>query len=136
MVCNSFWFITDVKQYPNLIKTLCFLLNSYKARETASTPPVQGKYLSCKSSLIFGLTCENQCKLLFVFSDTRSELPRPAFLMSWRRRIGKQDESLFFTGCETAGLQVKHLGSRVYCITPSKLAIDRVKHAFPEPNSG
>ena len=45
-------------------------------------------------------------------------LPRPAFLMSWRRRIGKKDESLFFDGCESAGFQVKHLGSRVYCITP------------------
>lgn len=45
-------------------------------------------------------------------------LPRPAFLMSWRRRIGKEDESLFFTGCEIAGLEVKHLGSRVYCIKP------------------
>ncbi|XP_071720467.1 uncharacterized protein [Rutidosis leptorrhynchoides] len=84
-----------VKQYPNLIKTLCFLLNSYKPQNTA--------------------THESQ--------DTHSELPRPAFLMSWRRRIGKEDESLFFTGCETAGLQVQHLGSRVYCITPTKSAI-------------
>nr|AFK42166.1 unknown [Lotus japonicus] len=38
--------------------------------------------------------------------------------MSWRRRIGKEDESLFFDGCEKAGLEVKHLGSRVYCIKP------------------
>ncbi|XP_062095226.1 uncharacterized protein LOC133801095 isoform X2 [Humulus lupulus] len=43
-------------------------------------------------------------------------LPKPAFLMSWRRRIGKEDESLFFSGCEDAGLDVKHMGSRVYCI--------------------
>lgn len=49
------------------------------------------------------------------------ELPRPAFLMSWRRRIGKEDESLFFTGCEVAGLEVQHLGSRVYCIKPRNL---------------
>ncbi|GJZ65135.1 methyltransferase-like protein 23 isoform X1 [Tanacetum coccineum] len=80
-----------VKQYANLIKTLCFLLKSYKPRETCAD------------------------------SDSSEEdllVPRPAFLMSWRRRIGKEDESLFFSGCETAGLQVKHLGSRVYCITP------------------
>ncbi|PWA75800.1 Nicotinamide N-methyltransferase-like protein [Artemisia annua] len=80
-----------VKQYPNLIKTLCFLLKCYKPRETCAD------------------------------SDSSEEellVPRPAFLMSWRRRIGKEDESLFFSGCETAGLQVKHLGSRVYCITP------------------
>lgn len=44
--------------------------------------------------------------------------PRPAFLMSWRRRIGKEDESLFFNGCEDAGLEVEHVGSRVYCIKP------------------
>ncbi|CAH2074609.1 unnamed protein product [Thlaspi arvense] len=43
-------------------------------------------------------------------------LPLPVFLMSWRRRIGKDDESLFFNGCEDAGLEVKHLGNRVYCI--------------------
>ncbi|XP_076943674.1 uncharacterized protein LOC143613995 [Bidens hawaiensis] len=85
-----------VKQYPNLIKTLCFLLNSYKPRETVTTLQAQ---------------------------DGLSELARPAFLTSWRRRIGKEDESLFFTGCETAGLQVQHLGSRVYCITPAKPAI-------------
>jgi len=44
-------------------------------------------------------------------------LPWPAFLMSWRRRIGKEDESIFFNGCEKAGLEVKHIGSRVYCIS-------------------
>ncbi|KAL8259262.1 hypothetical protein R6Q59_027215 [Mikania micrantha] len=86
-----------VKHYPNLIKTLCFLLNSYKPQKTATTPQPQ---------------------------DGFSEFARPAFLMSWRRRIGKEDESLFFTGCETAGLQVQHLGSRVYCITPAQPAID------------
>ncbi|KAL4587159.1 hypothetical protein LXL04_000025 [Taraxacum kok-saghyz] len=75
-----------VKQYANLIKTLCFLLNSYKPRETIALPhEAQG-------------------------------LARPAFLMSWRRRIGKEEESLFFNGCETAGLKVQHLGSRVYSI--------------------
>lgn len=44
-------------------------------------------------------------------------LPWPAFLMSWRRRIGKEEEALFFSGCEDAGLRVEHLGSRVYCIS-------------------
>lgn len=44
-------------------------------------------------------------------------LPWPAFLMSWRRRIGKEDESIFFDGCEKAGLEVNHIGSRVYCIS-------------------
>lgn len=42
--------------------------------------------------------------------------PQPAFLMSWRRRIGKEEESLFFGACEDVGLDVNHIGSRVYCI--------------------
>jgi len=54
-------------------------------------------------------------------------LPQPAFLMSWRRRIGKEDESLFFNGCEKAGLKVKHIGSRVYCINPIENEISETK---------
>ncbi|XP_055809007.1 uncharacterized protein LOC129877517 isoform X2 [Solanum dulcamara] len=84
-----------VKQYENLVKTLCFLLKSYKPKvdETGS-----------------GTSEEKDI----------CPLPQPAFLMSWRRRIGKEDESLFFTGCEKAGLEVNHLGSRVYCIKPNE----------------
>ncbi|KAL2479479.1 S-adenosyl-L-methionine-dependent methyltransferase superfamily protein [Abeliophyllum distichum] len=83
-----------VKQYGNLINTLSFLLKSYKPKASET---VSGK------------------------NDEKNDacpLPEPAFLMSWRRRIGKEDESLFFTGCEEAGLEVHHLGSRVYCIKP------------------
>ncbi|KAM7271691.1 hypothetical protein ACFE04_030905 [Oxalis oulophora] len=88
-----------VKQYPNLIKTLTFLLNSYKPKDKNAVKKA----------------------IPLMKDDGKSmELPRPAFLMSWRRRIGKEDESTFFTGCENAGLQVKHLGSRVYCITPKE----------------
>ncbi|XP_031261961.1 protein N-terminal and lysine N-methyltransferase efm7-like isoform X2 [Pistacia vera] len=81
-----------VKQYPNLIKSLSFLLKSYK-------PKTNKAYLLTEN-------------------EQNDGLPYPAFLMSWRRRIGKEDESLFFSGCENAGLEVKHLGSRVYCIKP------------------
>lgn len=87
-----------VKQYANLIKTLSFLFNSFKTQKDEVSPRGNDKQ-----------------------NDTLAVLPRPAFLMSWRRRIGKEDESLFFTGCETAGLEVQHLGSRVYCIKPKKL---------------
>ncbi|KAJ4704445.1 Methyltransferase family protein [Melia azedarach] len=83
-----------VKQYPNLIKSLSFLLKSYKP----------------KANEVGTVTKKEQN------DETMEGLPRPAFLMSWRRRIGKQDEWLFFSGCENAGLEVKHLGSRVYCI--------------------
>ncbi|KAF9593528.1 hypothetical protein IFM89_024021 [Coptis chinensis] len=80
-----------VKQYPNLIKTLSFLLKSYKIKD--KKPGSTG-------------------------SDV--QLPWPAFLMSWRRRIGKDDDALFFTGCKDAGFVVEHLGSRVYCISLKK----------------
>lgn len=56
--------------------------------------------------------------LIYLLTGQTFSLPRPTFLMSWRRRIGKEDESLFFTGCEDAGLEVEHLGSRVYCVKP------------------
>ncbi|KAL6146192.1 hypothetical protein ACLB2K_056875 [Fragaria x ananassa] len=90
-----------VKQYPNLIKTLLFLLKSYKTKENESQPRAKDEPTGQSFSL-----------------------PRPSFLMSWRRRIGKEDESLFFTGCEDAGLEVMHLGSRVYCIKPRETTTD------------
>lgn len=89
-----------VKQYPNLIKTISFLLNSYQYRGGKAAP-------CCREANDIGL------------------LPRPAFLMSWRRRIGKEDEAVFFMGCDKAGLDVQHLGSRVYCITPGKFTRDQ-----------
>ncbi|GAA0153314.1 protein modifying enzyme [Lithospermum erythrorhizon] len=84
-----------VKQYGNLIKTLSFLLKSFMPQNTEAVS-----------------RCSEP-------NDT-SELASPAFLMSWRRRIGKEDEALFFTGCEKAGLGVHHLGSRIYCIKPQE----------------
>ncbi|KAK9986094.1 hypothetical protein SO802_031045 [Lithocarpus litseifolius] len=88
-----------VKQYANLIKTLSFLLKSYKPKDNKAVPPMDIE--------------QNAAEV---------RLPRPAFLMSWRRRIGKVDESLFFTGCADAGLEAEHIGSRVYCIKPRHTA--------------
>ncbi|KAI4328728.1 hypothetical protein L6164_021061 [Bauhinia variegata] len=87
-----------VKQYANLIKTISFLLKFYKPRDSKAVSPANNDENGGHEALV---------------------LPRPAFLMSWRRRIGKEDESVFFNGCENAGLEVHHLGSRVYCIKPS-----------------
>ncbi|KAJ4813265.1 S-adenosyl-L-methionine-dependent methyltransferases superfamily protein [Rhynchospora pubera] len=84
-----------VKQYPNLIKTLCFLLEAYQPLDQTS-----------------GIT-----KRSITVSGEEIELELPIFIMSWRRRIGKEDEQLFFGGCKKAGLTVRHVGSRVYCIT-------------------
>ncbi|PON51161.1 Lysine methyltransferase [Parasponia andersonii] len=94
-----------VKQYPNLIKTLSFLLKSYKSKDDSLVPQTTKEQN--------GGAC--------------TALPRPAFLMSWRRRIGKEDESLFFSGCEDAGLDVKHIGSRVYCIKPRETTRNTTK---------
>lgn len=84
-----------MKQYTNLIKTLSFLLKSYKPKDNKAVKRMEIE--------------QNEAGVGF---------PQPVFLMSWRRRIGKEDESLFFTGCENVGLEVKHIGSRVYCIKP------------------
>lgn len=78
-----------VKQYENLIKSLSFLLKANQPNRTTKM-----------SSL----------------NEQDDGLPCPAFLMSWARRIGKDDEALFFGGCKDAGLEVQHLGSRIYCI--------------------
>ncbi|KAK4744193.1 hypothetical protein SAY87_010505 [Trapa incisa] len=89
------------KQYSNLIKTLCVLLKGYKPWDDG---------LATTHAVLDG--------------SSASLLPRPAFLMSWRRRIGKEDESLFFRGCNEAGLEVEHLESRVYCISIKKNVLD------------
>ncbi|KAK3445088.1 hypothetical protein EUGRSUZ_B02818 [Eucalyptus grandis] len=94
-VLLSMFPVINVKQYQKLITTLCVLLKNYKPRadtaDVMETSQKAGSYVG---------------------------IPQPAFLMSWRRRIGKEDESLFFNGCEDAGLEVEHIGSRVYCIKP------------------
>ncbi|KAF8757381.1 hypothetical protein HU200_010898 [Digitaria exilis] len=82
-----------VKQYDNLVKTVSFLLKEYK-----------------KTSEKAG------CTTITDKSGTQVPAKSPMFLMSWRRRIGK-DQSLFFTGCESAGLEVRHLGDLVYLIS-------------------
>eukprot|EP00897_Mesotaenium_endlicherianum_P002290 jgi/Mesen1/2089/ME000151S01352 len=81
-----------VKQYPNLVKSLCFLLKSY----TPGGGPAGG-------------------------NPAGGSLPRPCFLMSWRRRIPKADEAVFFDGCRQAGLLVQDLGSKVYLISLSNI---------------
>ncbi|KAL6638183.1 hypothetical protein ACP70R_025755 [Stipagrostis hirtigluma subsp. patula] len=81
-----------VKQYENLVKTVSFLLKEYtQSGEKAGVTTITDK------------------------SGTQVPAKSPMFLMSWRRRIGK-DQSLFFTGCEKAGLEVQHLGDLVYLI--------------------
>ncbi|KAK9289477.1 hypothetical protein L1049_007632 [Liquidambar formosana] len=94
-----------VKEYANLIKSLCFLLKSYKPKENKAASLMEN---------------EQNC-------GTHMALPSPAFLMSWRRRIGKEDESLFFSGCENAGLEVQHIGCRVFFIKPRELTVNKAE---------
>ncbi|XP_010923041.1 uncharacterized protein [Elaeis guineensis] len=91
-----------VKQYSNLIKTLSFLLEAYKPKDK-----------------IAGVA-NFQVKQAVTISGKEVRLQWPLFLMSWRRRIGREEEAHFFTGCEDAGLVTQHLGSRVYCISLKK----------------
>eukprot|EP00250_Pteridium_aquilinum_P013258 c21235_g1_i1 orf=108-908(+) len=103
-----------VKQYPNLIKTLLILLKD-------SIP--EKAFTHCLDSVITNIGTSNVTKHLDSTAGDcelppgRIQLPKPCFLMSWRRRLPKEDEAAFFDGCKNNGLDVKHLGSRVYCIS-------------------
>ncbi|KAH7431495.1 hypothetical protein KP509_08G051500 [Ceratopteris richardii] len=99
-----------VKQYPNLIRTLLVLLNNF-ANEDSSIGSLQKSSTyekSMKSADSLYKNCEQKPKNI--------QLPKPCFLMSLRRRLPKEDETVFFNSCEAKGLTVQHLGSRVYCI--------------------
>ncbi|XP_078446526.1 S-adenosyl-L-methionine-dependent methyltransferases superfamily protein [Wolffia australiana] len=107
-VHNPFWdvilasdILLYVKQYPNLLKTLHFLLRWRRVKDSTvgievGTPP--------------------EDKLVTI-AGKEVHLQYPLFLMSWRRRLGKEDEALFFNGCEDASLNVTHLGARIYSIS-------------------
>lgn len=120
-----------VKQYPNLIQTLLFLLKAN--RPVDKNPEITGD--KCGQVRAMDQPMEVEIKGNYLDQknmqpDTGSfqreeakeekELPRPCFLMSWRRRIPKEDETSFFNGCGNAGLMVQHMGSRVFCISPGK----------------
>lgn len=59
-------------------------------------------------------------QIYYALAGKEVQLLWPLFLMSWRRRIGREEEALFFTGCEDADLVAQHVGSRVYCISLKK----------------
>ncbi|XP_006650829.2 EEF1A lysine methyltransferase 3 [Oryza brachyantha] len=81
-----------VKQYPNLVRTLSFILKEHKgSSQNTGNTAITNK------------------------SGTQVPVKFPMFLMSWRRRIGK-DWCLFFEECKKAGLEVQHLGDLVYLI--------------------
>ncbi|KAG6548532.1 hypothetical protein Mapa_010020 [Marchantia paleacea] len=119
-----------VKQYANLIKTLSYLFRKYKPLETAEHSSVgldlqeldatevgrMEERLQLDSSSV-GTQRANE----FSYGAADEGLPRPCFLMSWRRRIPKEDEAKFFEGCKIAGFCVNDLGSRVYSIHPASL---------------
>lgn len=118
-----------VKQYPNLIKTVLFLLQNYSIKSDST----------CYSGI--GNTSNENCishdysttfKVESVAPDSKSlleftQLPKPCFLMSWRRRLPKEEEGLFFNGCKESGLFVHLLGSRVYCISSSNMITSHIQ---------
>jgi len=122
---------TDVKQYANLVKTLVFLLESWKPKAvlgmeilpSGSSVVVADRALQQAGSHLGSNTVVEEIQ-----NDKRNNvvpvplsLPKPCFLMSWRRRIPKDDEDLFFQGCKAAGLCVADYGARVYCIYPQSV---------------
>jgi len=117
-----------VKQYPNLITTLTFLLLRWNPQctlgetQNASHHNDQGEgkdvlYEAKSADIDVKEESEGQRKTKIIAVPTT--LPKPCFLMSWRRRIPKQDEDVFFNGCRAAGLCVINYGSCVYCISPN-----------------
>lgn len=117
----------DVKQYSNLIKTLSFLLFTWKPKEEETETPsptvlMEGQKLAQVDGKNFLNVKDSYSDSRMHCVDIPSSLPKPCFLMSWRRRIPKEDESLFFNGCKTAGFCVTDYGSRVYCIHPTNIS--------------
>ncbi|BFI23281.1 hypothetical protein MPTK2_1g00630 [Marchantia polymorpha subsp. ruderalis] len=110
-----------VKQYANLITTLSYLFRKYEPLKTAEDSSVGVNLQELDAPEV---SQKEECLQLDPSSvATRrgaavEKLPRPCFLMSWRRRIPKADEALFFEGCKSAGFCVNDLGSRVYSIHP------------------
>ncbi|XP_057860164.2 uncharacterized protein LOC131068897 isoform X2 [Cryptomeria japonica] len=118
-----------VKQYPNLINTLLFLLKKYTPVDKMPyTTKDQGSQIMPQDQHMVAELKENNYALKDQQQHGKSfqrgeakeetdELPKPCFLMSWRRRIPKEDDTSFFNGCKNKGLMVQHLGSRVFCIS-------------------
>ncbi|KAG0613072.1 hypothetical protein M758_6G074600 [Ceratodon purpureus] len=113
-----------VKQYANLVKTLVFLLQTWKPKEigvkdqSSSSSSIADGALQVGDHLGLNTKEETQIGKRNNVITVPSSLPKPCFLMSWRRRIPKEDEDIFFQGCKEAGLCVADYGSRVYCIYP------------------
>ena len=112
-------FVADVKQYDNLIRTLRVLLMRGQMIEKGrmTVEAVQLTDLPMSSSAALEDKPPNSSRARVAGVVDPETIPRPYFLMSWRRRIPKEDESKFFEGCRTAGLFVKDVGPRIYCIT-------------------
>ncbi|KAL2651410.1 hypothetical protein R1flu_019538 [Riccia fluitans] len=132
-----------VKQYPNLIKSLSFLFRKFKPAQVLEPISLSSSEVNLESerradgSLIASDISEGSnasdssqlSDLLKLNVETikvdetqkmRKDFvfPSPCFVMSWRRRIPKEDEAEFFEGCNGVGFAVDDLGSRVYCIYP------------------
>lgn len=116
-----------VKQYANLVKTLVFLLESWKPKAVGTetlpsgSSDVADRALQAGDHLGSNMVEEIQNDKRNNAVPVPLSLPKPCFLMSWRRRIPKDDEDLFFQGCKAAGLCVADYGARVYCIYPQSV---------------
>jgi hypothetical protein len=109
----------DVKEYDNLIRSLrAFLTNGVTAENRRLGSEARQVPLENSISVIQPQVSERvQAGERQAYSVDFERIPKPYFLMSWRRRIPREDEAQFFNGCRTAGLYVTDVGPRIYCIT-------------------
>ncbi|GBG69419.1 hypothetical protein CBR_g4113 [Chara braunii] len=116
-----------VKAYPALISTLCFLLDSTYDKSNArdQSSPTKGG-IEDRPQVEDGMELRKgdksntgdtpQTAVTGDNADSICPKGKRCFIMSWRRRIGKKEEALFFEGCNSAGLEHRVVGPRTYCI--------------------
>lgn len=114
--------IADVKQYSNLVKTINCLLRRYQETSTQCCNSLDGGdtrrtlMASPDSNQLVAVVSKSFRQNSGGVSGEVDHLPKPSFLMSWRRRLPSSDEQIFFSNCRENGLEVVDLGSRVYVI--------------------
>ena len=116
--------VSDVKQYSNLVKTIDFLLRSFREKSSRCCAPLDNGESSRASTISpsWNASVREGCGSFHHTSEgVDGHLPKPSFLMSWRRRLPSSDEQHFFASCREKGLEVADLGSRVYLIFISKM---------------
>eukprot|EP00270_Netrium_digitus_P014830 TRINITY_DN5120_c0_g1_i2.p1 TRINITY_DN5120_c0_g1~~TRINITY_DN5120_c0_g1_i2.p1 ORF type:complete len:300 (+),score=54.58 TRINITY_DN5120_c0_g1_i2:330-1229(+) len=125
-----------VKQYPNLVKTISFLLSNWRfisnrqndtieiksdaaclSEESSSSSTAHQEDLAMASNLEFSrLRDSGPGRRLTNRSHIPLSLPHPCFIMSWQRRLSDKSERFFFALCEKEGMKWEDIGRRVFLV--------------------